>query len=133
MIDGVVRGLSEGVARLQSAVQEVATAAMGSFRSALGIRSPSRVFAELGLAIPQGVAEGVDRGSGEAQAAVTTMVTATGNEAAGAGQGDSSRSYTIENLTIQVGAGANDRDTAQSVRDALRDLFETDFAAEPVT
>lgn len=133
MIDGIISGLNDGVARLTDAVRSVATAAMNEFRSVLRIGSPSRVFADLGVTIPQGIAAGIEQGSGEAQAAVTTMVTATGNEAAGAGQGEGSRSYTIENLTIQVGAGAGDRDTAQSVADAIRNLFETDLAAEPVT
>jgi len=131
MINGIVAGLQNGVARLRGAVRSVAATAMGEFRSALGIASPSRVFAELGLAIPQGVAEGVERGSPEAAGAVGNMVSTTTNNVA-AVQGGPSRSVQTGEIHIHVGGeGEAAEDTARRVTDALRDFFETGLATEP--
>lgn len=131
IIDGIITGLRSGVARLGNAVREVASGAMGSFREALGIHSPSAVFAQFGLAIPQGVAEGVERGSSEAIGAVGNMVSTTTSNVSAVGAA-SSQSINIGEINLHLGEGEGSEDTARRVTDALRDFFENGLAAEPV-
>ncbi len=129
MIEGIERGLRSGVDRLRSAVTGVASEAMESFRSALGIHSPSRVFAQFGMDISRGVAEGVDRGAPEATSAAGRMMSTTTNNVQSV-RGGSSRSVTIGELHVHAGEGGED--TAQQVADALRNFFENDLAVETV-
>jgi phage-related minor tail protein len=131
MVDGIVAGLTAGAARLRAAVTQLAVDALGSFRDALGIHSPSSVFAGLGLAIPQGVAEGVEDGAPEATGAVGDMMSTTTNNVASVAGGPS-RAVTVGELHIHVGGdGEGAEDTARRVTDALRDFFETGLATEP--
>jgi hypothetical protein len=130
MIDGVISGLTSGVARLRAAVTSVATDAMSAFRDSLGIHSPSSVFAALGLAIPQGVAEGVERGSSEAEGAVGGMMSTTTNNVSRV-QGGPSRAVTVGELHVHVGnEGEGGEDTARRVSDALREFFDNGLATE---
>jgi prefoldin subunit 5 len=130
MIDGIIAGLGSGMARLRAAVTGLGQGAMTAFRTALGIHSPSAVFAQFGLAIPQGIAEGVERGTPEATGAVGGMMSTTTNVAST--QGGQSRAVTTGDIHIHVGGeGEGAEDTARRVTDALRDFFETGLATEP--
>jgi hypothetical protein len=128
LVTGIITGMKAGVARLRAAVTSLASGALDTFRSALGIHSPSTVFAQLGLAIPQGVAEGIESGATEATGAASNMVsTATTNVSQ---VGGPSRSVTVGEIHIHVGAGEGGEDTARRVTDALRDFFDTGMAME---
>ncbi len=130
MIDGLISGLTSGVARLRAAVTGVATDALSAFRETLGIHSPSSVFASLGLAIPQGVAEGVERGSSEATGAAGGMMSTTTSNVSTV-QGGPSRAVTVGELHVHVGGeGEGGEDTARRVTDALSDFFDHGLAME---
>lgn len=129
IIDGIVAGLVAGAARLRTAVLGMARDTLGTFRDALGIRSPSTVFAALGVAIPQGVAQGIDRGAQEATSAAGDMVS-TAAQGVASVQGGPSRSITVGEIHIHVGEGEGGEDTARRVTDALRDFFDQGMAAE---
>jgi hypothetical protein len=140
IVGGIVEGLSDGWARLQAKVRDLATAALGTFREVLGIRSPSRIFAQVGLAIPQGVALGIAQGAPAAQEAASAMVTSattdvrttttvTADVRTG-GQGSTSRAVTTGEIHIHISRGKDAEDTAERVRGALHELFTTGLAAE---
>lgn len=60
IIDGVAQGIRNGIARITSAAKNAANRALSAAKSALGIHSPSKVFAnEVGKWIPEGMAEGI--------------------------------------------------------------------------
>jgi len=61
MIMGLVRGITGALGTLKSTVVGAASAAANWFKSKLGIRSPSRVFAGFGGFMMQGLANGIDR------------------------------------------------------------------------
>lgn len=75
VLDGIVGGLKRGWTALKTTLVETAESMTDWFKSALEISSPSKVFATLGVAIPEGVQVGVKRGTPKAQQAVDNMVT----------------------------------------------------------
>lgn len=61
LISGIVRGVSSAASTLINALKNLAKQALNAAKNALGIGSPSKVFAaEVGRWIPAGVAMGVD-------------------------------------------------------------------------
>lgn len=64
LIHGMVAGIQAGAHWLVSAVKNVCSAAVNAAKSALGIASPSKVFAELGRQTAAGYVAGLDRSQG---------------------------------------------------------------------
>ncbi|GIX38008.1 MAG: hypothetical protein KatS3mg127_1247 [Silanimonas sp.] len=62
MIDGLVQGIRAKLGAVKEALSSIGSGAVGALKSLLGIRSPSRVFAQLGVYTMQGFAGGLDRG-----------------------------------------------------------------------
>lgn len=63
IISGIARGIRNGASAIIAAAQEAAQAAFAAAKSALGIKSPSRLFrAEVGYRISQGAALGITDG-----------------------------------------------------------------------
>lgn len=107
---GIVEGLNAGWEAVKSVFSDLASEAANAFATALGIASPSKVFAELGYELPAGVAKGIQQGAPEAQRAAANIVQAPGlgtttqrgpsNEvAAGAG----ARASTTNARTVTIG------------------------------
>lgn len=61
IINGIAEGLSGNAGTIFGKIGEVATGLVNRFKSALGIQSPSKVFAELGGYIDKGLASGLER------------------------------------------------------------------------
>ena len=71
---GLARGISAGVGAVASAARSLAAKAVSAAKSALNINSPSKVFRdEVGSAIPEGVALGVNVNAKDAIQSVTDM------------------------------------------------------------
>lgn len=119
MINGLVRGLNRGVSSIRGAVTNLANSASQSFRSALGIASPSSVFAEFGANVTQGFAQGVDETSGLADDAVGSLV----DSPTGAGLGGAT-SISIGDVNINAGETSDPRALAQSFVDELASVLE---------
>lgn len=83
LVDGLASGIASGVGRVTAAVTGMAEGAVTAAREALGIASPSRVFAEIGEHTAQGFQDGVTGGTQDARDAVNAMVSPP--DAAGAG------------------------------------------------
>ncbi|KVU21737.1 phage tail tape measure protein [Burkholderia ubonensis] len=60
IIDGLVAGFTGGMNTLKTALHDVGESAISWFKEKLGIRSPSRVFAELGGFMSEGAALGIE-------------------------------------------------------------------------
>lgn len=94
MMQGLVNGITGGLGAAKAAITGVGDNVVGWFKDKLGIRSPSRVFADLGGFTMQGLAQGLQAASGSPLAVVSKaargLVTAAGIGLAGvaaAGQG----------------------------------------------
>lgn len=73
LLIGFADGIRSGVKGAVEAVGSVASNVIDRFKNLLGIRSPSRVFASLGLMLPMGMAQGINAGLPEVAAAVADM------------------------------------------------------------
>ncbi len=74
LMRGLVAGITGGGSEVINAIVSVAKNAIKAAKSALGIASPSKVFADIGGFTAEGFAQGVDDGAAEAQDAMTAMV-----------------------------------------------------------
>jgi len=74
LIEGIITGLRDGAGKLFAVVNDLANNVVDAFAKALKISSPSKVFAELGIQIPRGIAIGVGEGTPGARAAVADVI-----------------------------------------------------------
>lgn len=105
---GIVNGIKSGAGWVINAVQNLGAKAWKAFKDKLGIASPSKVFAKLGLALPQGVQAGVERGSPQVDNSIRNMVNVPNVETIGGNNQNSQRPDTASNqknfsVTIEGG------------------------------
>lgn len=140
MINGLINGALSLEAVVQEKIMGIASSIMGTFKSALGIASPSKVFAQFGEFTMQGLAGGLESSQGaplqqitgvgdrmkQAGAGVALGIAAMPAMAAGGpvlapgasppGIGGAAASYTIN---IQAPAGADAEGIARLVRQEI--------------
>lgn len=71
---GLIRGLEADQAALIKAAQKLAKKIADAVRKELGIKSPSRVFMEIGKFITEGLAQGIEAGQSRVDSAVNGLV-----------------------------------------------------------
>lgn len=71
---GLIRGLEKNREQLIAAAKRIAKTITDEIKKELGIRSPSRVFEEIGGFITEGLALGIERGAGRVNSAVNGLV-----------------------------------------------------------
>jgi len=76
-VAGLVGGIANGASQVIGAVTGLAGKATGAFKSALGIASPSKVMQGMGGHMTDGVAEGLDTGASDVQAASSGVASAS--------------------------------------------------------
>jgi hypothetical protein len=82
LIEGLVKGITGGAASVISAMTGVVGGAIDAAKGALGIASPSKVFAEIGTNTAEGMSEGVETGAGQVQTSLESMVSPPATEGA---------------------------------------------------
>lgn len=60
LIQGLINGISSMAGALKESISNIGTGIVGWFKEKLGIRSPSRVFAEMGGFVSEGAAVGIE-------------------------------------------------------------------------
>ena len=73
LVEGIARGIKNGASSVISATGSIASRALKSFKSKLGISSPSKVFAEASRWIPEGIVVGINKTSSKVSSAVSAM------------------------------------------------------------
>jgi TP901 family phage tail tape measure protein len=73
IIQGLINGLDGGISWLMEKVKSIAGSITGAVKSALGIASPSQVFAAIGGFTMAGLAQGITAAAGAPLAAVRSM------------------------------------------------------------
>lgn len=73
IINGVINGVSSAAGALYNKLRNVASSALSSFKSTLGIHSPSRVFATAAGFIVAGIVQGIDKNQNDAVDAMSGL------------------------------------------------------------
>lgn len=132
IVEGIISGVENAAGSLFSSLKNLASDALSSAKSFLGINSPSKLFADhVGLGIAEGVAKGVDDNSHLAVRSVRSMagavagvpfgtagVGAAGLALAGAGAAAGGTPTVVNYITVQ-GSVLTERD--------LRDVVQREF------
>lgn len=124
LVQGLVDGITGGGASVVNALKNVVGSGIDAAKKALGIASPSKVFAEIGAQTAAGMSGGVEGGTNDVQQSVAAMVSppdapAT-NASAPSAQGGGAGTYYI---TIQAPEGSAEA-VIQAVRDTLSALVD---------
>jgi len=122
MMEGLVSGITSGAGAVVNALRALAEKMKATIKGALGIASPSKVFAEFGLNTSAGFAEGIKGGSRDVSGAVQNMVQLPGPAMGGSNVSNSSNTTMV---TINVNAPSGDaKDIVAQVERAMGDLLE---------
>ena len=127
LISGLVNGITSGGAAVIAAVMGLAGSAKSALMSALGIASPSKVFASLGKHTAAGFAEGVDAGAASVDASVSGMVNVPAAAPQKGGSAGKSGGGNVYNVTVNGVSGADEMTTAAFVRKVAEAI---EFAAD---
>ena len=106
LMQGLVNGIKNSLGAVKGAITGAGAATVDWFKDKLGIRSPSRVFAELGGYTMQGLAQGINKQQREPLRAVASV----SERMAGATSGisfDSRRPLAARNAAASSPAGGN--------------------------
>lgn len=87
IIGGIMGGIRERMGDLKDSVQDAGSRVTGWFAERLGIRSPSRVFAEHGSDIMAGLDQGMGTGQGEVSRRIRSIAGMLGRAGSGIGMG----------------------------------------------
>jgi hypothetical protein len=122
MMEGLVSGITSGAGAVVNALRALAEKMKATIKGALGIASPSKVFAEFGLNTSAGFAEGIEGGSRDVSGAVQNMVQLPGPAMGGSNVSNNSNTNTVS-ITIVAPSG-DAKDIASQVERVISDLLE---------
>ncbi len=128
LIDGLVAGLTGAGPRVVASMAGIAGDAIKAAKRALGIRSPSTVFAEIGANTGAGMVEGVDGASADVQGSLESLVAppeATASAGAGGASAPAGGSSGGPNIEINITGVAGDlASIASACREAVLEALE---------
>jgi len=138
IIIGLINGIRSAADWVYDAVSGIASRVKDRFKSVLGIKSPSKVFKGFGTNITQGLVNGIDKGMGVVDRAVSGLSNATAGEfgvnvapsVGGVGQGSGNTS----NQTVTIGTVMlGDKNAVQEFFDQLnQDTLNLNNGLTPV-
>lgn len=91
MIEGLVAGIAGAAGKILEAMTGAVGGAIDGAKKLLGIASPSKVFAEIGMQTAAGMAGGVDSGAANVQGSLEALVAPPDAQAGGAAGGGSGK------------------------------------------
>jgi hypothetical protein len=134
MFSGLIKGIWKFGEVFVDAIADIGKAGIAGFKAIFGIQSPSKVMAELGINVVQGLERGVTKESDSAQSAIaaaggdpTAASDPTAAVPAGAAR-TGGAAITIAALNVQVGGNASTEDArniAQAVKRELESILQT--------
>jgi hypothetical protein len=109
MINGLVDGIKGAAGAILKAMTGAVSGAIDGAKALLGIASPSKVFAEIGMQTGEGMVQGVDDSAGDVQGSMAEMVDPSAAAAGGAAGGTTATASSGGStyiITIQGGGDA---------------------------
>ena len=73
IMNGLINGIHDKISAVTDTIGNVGSTITGAFKTMLGIASPSKVFAQYGQFIDEGLAQGIDKGIGKVDNAMDTL------------------------------------------------------------
>ena len=138
LIDGLVSGLMSAGPKVLAAITGIAKGAIDAAKKALGIASPSRIFAEIGMNTAAGMTEGVDGGAADVQGSLESLVNppdaggAAGAAAASGGESKGSAGGMFAGATFTFsGVGGDAKAFAEQFREHLEALMSRAGGGSP--
>jgi hypothetical protein len=128
MVEGIVSGIKTAGPKILEAMRAAVTNAIDGVKKLLGIASPSKVFAEIGVHTGEGMQAGIESSSGGVRAALDSMAAPPAQTPAGA---SASTSGTGRQLNLSGAQftfnGVKDAETAEArFAEVLTRLIEGD-------
>lgn len=125
LVDGLVTGITNAGPKVLTAITGLANGAITAAKKALGIASPSKVFAEIGMHTAAGMTEGVDDHASSVAGSIEAMVApppglAGGATADGGAKAQASSGGHVFNINV---TGGGSQSLADQIRDAIQDLL----------
>jgi hypothetical protein len=124
IVDGLARGIRAGVGDIGDALMSLIPGPLKKFAGRLGISSPSRVFAEYGLNIGQGLAVGIDRGAPLVTAAAVSLADAADLTGLYAGPPSFVLDPLRQNAPTPGAAPSHDRSGTEALEQLVEQLLE---------
>lgn len=136
LIDGFFNGINAGISKVVGAIKNLGHAALEALRVALDSHSPSRLGDKIGFTIPQGVAQGQDRGRGLVRASAmalgnsavaglgASMDLKPGAPAAHGGNTRGGSSFTVRIGELHFHGDSEPKERAESTKDELLRIFQ---------
>ncbi|MEU0818969.1 phage tail tape measure protein [Streptomyces mirabilis] len=124
---GLVKGLQSQEKAIEAQMMRIAKSMQKAIKHALGIKSPSTVFAEIGTWIPKGLAKGIEGSVHHATQAVHRMAGSVAGVGSFAGAGlamAGGGGGTVVNLHVHI----EPKGHVLSTNRELRDLVQQEFA-----
>jgi len=104
MVRGLAMGIIANAAAVTSAMEGLATSAISAFKNKMLMRSPPKVFVDIGRAIPLAAASGVERETSALAGATANMgAAAIGGALGGAGDGGAGGGAAQSSITVTIG------------------------------
>ncbi len=119
LIQGLIDGIMNAGPGVLTAITGIASGAINAAKKALGIASPSKIFAEIGMNTAAGMEAGVDDGAGAVGGAMESMVSPPDVATGGAGAASTGVGGVNNYFTVSVQGG-----DAKANVDAFREFFE---------
>lgn len=117
IVNGIASGISSAASAIADAARNAAQAALDAAKSALGIKSPSRVFAAaVGLPIAQGMAMGISQGA--------PLVAGAGATLARAAVGGAQTIVNVGGITVNQRTGQRGDTLARETANQLRQMAD---------
>lgn len=136
MIDGLINGIKAAAGGVIGSVTDVVSGGINAAKKALGIASPSKVFAEIGMHTAAGMTEGVSDGAAETQGAIESLVappaTAPGTPSSGPSSQPSagkSGSISLQGVTFNINGVQGAADAVKQLQALLTSIIEGDLAS----
>ncbi len=105
IVSGIIEGITSGAGAVGQAMQNLAQSGLNKFKDVFGIASPSKVMAQQGLYLNEGLAQGVEKSSDKPAAAMAKAVDgAVASRASGPGASPSAVSGAQVSVTFQPGS-----------------------------
>lgn len=125
-VNGLVSGITNGIARVVDAARSLGSAAASTIKSVLGIASPSRVMIGFGANTAEGFAQGMEAGEGRVASASGGMAAAPLAAASAGASGGAARSSSVSlgGVTITINGVAGADQILDRLPAVIADAFE---------